>query len=66
MAATVGGRAVITGLLVVGLLALREGFRLRAGHTRLVPLVDRLLVPASTGLVVVLAVRALELAARGA
>ena len=64
--AAAGGRAVITGLLVVVLLALREAFRLRAGHTRLVPLVDRLLVPASIGLVVVLAVRTIELAARGA
>lgn len=57
---------MITGLLVVGLLALREALRLGPGRGRAVPLVDRLLGPASIGLVVVLAARAVELAARGA
>lgn len=57
---------MITGLFVVGLLALREAVRLGPGRARLVPLIDRVLVPAALGLVVVLAVRAVELAARGA
>ena len=57
---------MITGLLVVALLALREGVRFSRGASRALPLIDRVLVPAGVGLAVVLAVRVIELAARSA
>lgn len=57
---------MITGLLVVALLAVREAVQLSRGRSRAVPLIDRVLVPACVGLAVVLAVRVVELAAGNA